>query len=49
MVARAWDEGVCYGGGRESLGIPVDGDRGEIDAREKGKDLVGHSAGGSGW
>ena len=46
MVARAKDEGVSFGGGLEGLGIPIDGVRGEIDAGQTGKGLVGRSAGG---
>ena len=38
--------GVSFGGGREGLGIPVGGVRGEIDAGQNGKGLVGRSAGG---
>ena len=32
MVARAWDEGVSFGGGSEGLDIPVSGVRGETAA-----------------
>ena len=37
---------MSFGGGREGLGIPVGGVRGEIDAGQNGKGLVGRSAGG---
>jgi hypothetical protein len=46
MLARAWGEGVSFGGCLEDFGMPNGGVRGDMAAGQTGKGLIGRSAGG---